>query len=207
MRQLLMLLLAPLALLGCQSSPDYKEVIAERASQNLELTYSGIKIGDSISRYGNPDNIVVDVKDESKALPDYNNDDTGTVVLAKISVEQRGKSQKVDAIVLTMEDYDYVLESLVKEYVNKYGIYSYCEFIHGWPGMYGYKKDKRVPNDDVLNNPDIIMSEITRTKHAMANYDTPHRSISIAWVWKNGEIIITSYTPHKVDVIMAGKRG
>lgn len=46
--------------------------------------------------------------------------------MSKISVEQDNNSNKVDAIVVSMEGSEYVQEYLVSEYIKMYGMFSYC---------------------------------------------------------------------------------
>lgn len=39
-------------LVGCQPKQEYNKSIEERAKQSVELSYSGIKIGDKFTLYG-----------------------------------------------------------------------------------------------------------------------------------------------------------
>lgn len=198
MRKLIILLSMVFILLSCRSSPDYKQIIEDRANENFELSYSGIKVGKPISQYGNPDDSEISVKDEVITLPDFVSDGVGAVVgnvPANVSVQQFEKSKKVDRICVSIDNYGYVMESLVNEYVKRYGIYSSCTFTYGFPGSPTYKMEKWIPNDSY--NPELILGDATKIKQ---NIETSKAEISFIWKWKNGEISIhlTHWTPNKL---------
>lgn len=200
MRKIIMLLSIISTMLSCQSSPDYKQIIEDRANESLELSYSGIKIGDAISKYGNPDDTEISVKDEILSLPDFVWDGIGAAVgdvPTNISVQQFEKSKKVDQICVSIDNYGYVMESLVNEYVKRYGIYSSCTFTYGWQGSPTYKKEERIPNDDVLCKPEQILREATKVKQSI---EINKAEISFLWKWKNGKISIhlSHWTPNKL---------
>lgn len=200
MRKLIILLSCVFTLLCCQSSPDYKQIIEDRTYESLELSYSGIQIGDSISKYGNPNNTEISVKDEILSLPDFERDGMGVAignVSTNISVQQFEKSKMVDQICISIDNYGYVMESLVNEYVKRYGIYSSCTFTYGWKGNPTYKKEERIPNDDVLDNPEQILREATKVKQSI---EINKAEISFLWKWKNGRISIhlSHWTPNKL---------
>lgn len=185
-------------LVGCQTKQEYSKIIEERAKQSVELSYSGIKIGDKFTLYGDSSQTETKVKDIVLHLPDFSSDEfVGIVgdVQAHILVDQFKKDNKVDAINIAMDDYGYVMESLVNEYVKKYGIYSSCTLSYGFPGSASFRQDTRIPNDDVLCNPEQILRDATTAKRNIQNNKA---RIDFIWKWKNGTISvhITYWSPN-----------
>ena len=110
-------------LVGGQTKQEYSKIIEERAKQSVELSYSGIKIGDKFTLYGDSSQTETKVKDIVLHLPDFSSDEfVGIVgdVQAHILVDQFKKDNKVDAINIAMDDYGYVMERRVNEYVKEY---------------------------------------------------------------------------------------
>lgn len=50
---------------SCQKKMDYAQIIEQRAKTNIELSYAGIRIGDSFAKYSSDKNVLTDVKSEN----------------------------------------------------------------------------------------------------------------------------------------------
>ena len=55
-------------LVGCQTKQEYSKIIEERAKQSVELSYSGIKIGDKFAMRGSFDEDVNPFEERRKPI-------------------------------------------------------------------------------------------------------------------------------------------
>ena len=185
---------------SCQKKSDYTQIIEQRAKTNIELSYARIHLGDSFDKYCNDNNTVADVKSERLSLPDVSlpNGMGGMAgnVMSKISVEQHNNSNKVDAIVVSIENEGYVQESLVSEYIKKYDMYSYCLISYGYPGSATYREEKLIPDESSVFTPETILG---KTLEAKENMNDTHAAIRYVWEWENAAIsVVSSFTSNYV---------
>lgn len=186
--------------ISCQQQPNYQYVISDRAQRDTTLSYSGIYLGDSITKYGSTKETLIDVKDEYISLPDVNVGNNMTQIVGNvpthISIEQHNGSGKIDAIVVNLEGDEYTLQSLIKKYTNLYGIYSYYEAVDGFPN---YQKHHRVPNNDVLNAQEYILQDAMST---IQHIDISNAQFNFVWKWKNQSISIGCVVQNHISIAL-----
>ena len=189
--------------IGCQQlkhQPNYQAAIMSRSQRDTTLSYKEIYLDEPITKYDSEDKIIIDLFDDYISIPDIEtahgivqiNDN----IPAHIYIEQHCNSRKVDLIAIRFEGNEYTLKSLVEQYMDFYGIYSYFETIYHIPNP----QFKRYTPDNKMYDHEMIMSE---AMYAMPNVSITRFGLHFVWEWKNVSIIISSSDTNKIEIIFS----
>lgn len=206
---LLVIIIGAIGCLTACNKVDYKTIIENRAKQDTTLSYKDIQIGMPISKLGIKDTIhrLIDLHDKSERVnfeiveiqKGITETPNGNL---EVFIEQHNKYDKdsnnlglsgiVDLIGITISGNGPILKSVVKTYMNKFGVFSYYEESVGYFGTYNYQYFKHVPEE--IESLGAIMY-LASVKQRAIKSDSPFPNrLSFTWEWKNKLITISMYS-------------
>lgn len=192
---------------GCfNQNQSYDKIILVRNNRDTILGYKNIKVGASITTLDVQDTTVRLIQIPN--LTEYNVEFNEVLPIEgppsivpfgniKVSVELND-DKIIKCINVEIENYNQtvVLQSLIRTYIKKMGIFSYYEETSGTPGSALYAETRIVPtNAESIEN--ILYQAVLQMKRikeeSTATFSKPH-SLRFGWEWNNQVIVISSYS-------------